>query len=45
MDYKHIKYQPAKVARIILNRPRYRNAQSRLMLEESEMPLSSWGPT
>ena len=34
MDYKHIKYQPGNVARIILNRPRYRNAQSRLMIEE-----------
>ena len=34
MDYKHIKYRPGKVARVVLNRPRYRNAQSRLMLEE-----------
>lgn len=35
-EYKHIRYQPGKVARVILNRPRYRNAQSRIMLEEME---------
>ena len=34
MGYQHIRYEPGKVARVILNRPRYRNAQSRLMLEE-----------
>jgi enoyl-CoA hydratase len=36
MDYKHIIYQPAEIARIILNRPQYRNAQSRLMIEEMD---------
>jgi enoyl-CoA hydratase len=34
MEYKHIIYQPGKVARIILNRPQFLNAQSYLMLEE-----------
>ncbi len=34
MEYRHILYQPGTVARVILNRPSYRNAQSRLMLEE-----------
>jgi len=36
MEYQHILYQPGTVARVILNRPRYRNAQSRLMLEEMD---------
>jgi len=36
MEYKHITYQPGKVARLILNRPRYFNAQSRLLLEEMD---------
>ena len=36
MDYQHIRYEPGKVARVVLNRPRYRNAQSRLMLEEMD---------
>lgn len=36
MEYKHIRYQSGQVARVILNRPRYRNAQSRLLLEEIE---------
>jgi len=35
-DYRHIVYEPGKVARVILNRPRYRNAQSRVMLEEMD---------
>ncbi|MBN1615480.1 MAG: enoyl-CoA hydratase/isomerase family protein [Deltaproteobacteria bacterium] len=34
MEYQHILYQPGKVARIVLNRPRFLNAQSFLMLEE-----------
>jgi enoyl-CoA hydratase len=34
MEYQCIRYQPGKVARVILARPRYRNAQSRLLLEE-----------
>ncbi len=34
-DYKQITYeQHDRVARIVLNRPRYRNAQSRILLEE-----------
>lgn len=36
MEYKHIIYQPGKVTRIILNRPRYHNAQSTLMREEMD---------
>jgi enoyl-CoA hydratase len=36
MDYKQIRYQPGKVARVILNRPRYRNAQSKVLLEEMD---------
>jgi enoyl-CoA hydratase len=36
MDYKQIRYEPGKVARIIINRPRYRNAQSRILLEEMD---------
>jgi len=33
-DYGHILYQPGAVARIVLNRPRNRNAQSGRMIEE-----------
>jgi enoyl-CoA hydratase len=36
MPYKHIVYEPGPVARIILNRPEYRNAQSRVMIEEMD---------
>lgn len=36
MEYRHIVYEPGKVARLILNRPRYYNAQSRLMREEMD---------
>jgi len=36
MGYRQIKYEPGKVARVILNRPRYRNAQSRVLLEEMD---------
>lgn len=36
MDYQHIIYQPGKVARVILNRPQYLNAQSYLMREEMD---------
>jgi enoyl-CoA hydratase len=36
MVYKHIIYEPGKVARLILNRPRYLNAQSVLMREEMD---------
>ena len=39
MEYRHIIYQPGKVARIILNRPRYLNAQSYRMLEELDSAL------
>lgn len=34
MSYEQIIYEPGPVARIILNRPEYRNAQSRVMIEE-----------
>ncbi len=36
MTYDHIIYEPGPVARIILNRPEYRNAQSRVMIEEMD---------
>ncbi len=36
MNYEHISYEPGPVARIILNRERYRNAQSRVMIEEMD---------
>jgi len=36
MEYKHITYEPGRVARLILNRPRYLNAQSVLMREEMD---------
>lgn len=36
MDYQHIIYETGKVARVILNRPRYYNAQSYLMREEMD---------
>jgi enoyl-CoA hydratase len=36
MAYKHIIYEAGPVARIILNRPEYRNAQSRVMIEEMD---------
>jgi enoyl-CoA hydratase len=36
MEYQQIIYRPAKVARLILNRPRYLNAQSRLLREEMD---------
>jgi len=39
MEYQQIIYQPGKVARVILNRPRYFNAQSRLMREEMDDAL------
>lgn len=34
MAYEQIIYEPGAVARIILNRPNYRNAQSAVLLEE-----------
>ena len=36
MEYRDIIYEPGAVARIKLNRPRYRNAQSRIMIEEMD---------
>lgn len=36
MEYKEIIYQPGKVARVILNRHRYYNAQSWLLREEMD---------
>ncbi len=36
MTYQHITYEPGKVAKLILNRPRYLNAQSYLMREEMD---------
>jgi 1,4-dihydroxy-2-naphthoyl-CoA synthase len=36
MEYQEIIYQPGKVARVILNRPRYFNAQSWRLREEMD---------
>jgi len=36
MEYQQVIYQPGKVARVILNRPRYLNAQSRRLREEMD---------
>ena len=36
MEYQHIIYKPGKVARVILNRPRYYNAQGHLMRIEMD---------
>ncbi len=36
MEYEQIIYQSGKVARLILNRPAYHNAQSRLLREEMD---------
>jgi enoyl-CoA hydratase len=40
MDYRHIGYEPGKVARVIINRPRYLNAQSYLLREEMDDAFS-----
>jgi len=42
-DFKHIVYQPGPVARIVLNRPRYRNAQSARMIYELDEAFRSAG--
>ncbi len=37
MTYRHIEFEKRdRIARVILNRPRYRNAQSRVLLEEMD---------
>ena len=41
MDYRHIIYQPGKVSRIILNRPKILNAQSFLTLDEMDSAFSA----
>ncbi len=41
MNYQHVLYEPGRVARVILNRPRYRNAQSRILLEEMDEAFTS----
>jgi enoyl-CoA hydratase len=40
MEFKHIIYQPGKIARIILNRPRYHNAQTTIMREEMDIAFA-----
>jgi enoyl-CoA hydratase len=40
MEYRHILYQPGKVARVIFNRPQSLNAQSYQMLEELDSAFS-----
>jgi enoyl-CoA hydratase len=40
--FRHIRYEKdGRIARVILNRPRFRNAQSRLMLEEVDRALDA----
>lgn len=34
MAYEQIRYEPGRVARIVMNRPQYRNAQSAVLLQE-----------
>lgn len=41
MGFEHIIYEPGSVARIILNRPQYRNAQSRRMIEEMDAAFAA----
>ena len=42
MSYKHIRYEKSdRIARVILNRPRYKNAQSRLMIEEMDQAFAA----
>jgi len=41
LSYEQILYEPGLVARVILNRPRYRNAQSRVLLEEMDDAFTS----
>jgi enoyl-CoA hydratase len=41
--YEQIIYQPGPVTRVILNRPEYRNAQSRVLLEELDDVLERAG--
>jgi enoyl-CoA hydratase len=43
MQYQHIRYEPGKVARIRLNRPKYHNAQSWLMCEEMSHAFQTAG--
>jgi enoyl-CoA hydratase len=40
MDYEQLIYQPGPVARVILNRPEYRNALSRVLFEEIDRAFS-----
>src|ERR1700722_18868114 len=42
VSYKHIRYEKSdRIARVILNRPRYKNAQSRLMIEEMDAAFAA----
>jgi enoyl-CoA hydratase len=42
MSYRHITYdKDDRIARVTLNRPRYRNAQSRVMLEELDTAFAA----
>ena len=40
MAFEHIEYRPGKVARLIMNRPRYLNAQGYQMLDEIHQALN-----
>jgi enoyl-CoA hydratase len=42
VDYKHLRYEKGdRIAKITMDRPRYRNAQSRLLLEEMDNAFAS----
>ncbi len=40
MTYQEIIYEPGPVARVIMNRPEYRNAQSRILLDEIDQAFA-----
>ena len=43
MSYQQVVYEPGAVARVIMNRPEYRNAQSRVLLEELDAAFAEAG--
>ena len=42
MAYQHIRYEKSdRIGKVVLNRPRYKNAQSRLMIEEMDQAFAA----
>ena len=41
MELQQVIYEPGPVARVIMNRPEYRNAQSRILLEEIDLAMQA----